>query len=58
MSHNNLTKIPPGIGYLQRLSKFNASDNQINELPEEIGDIFGKSMFIDYHYVSSFSFCY
>lgn len=42
VSHNSLTSLPYGIGYLQRLVKLNASENQIKELPVEIGDCFGK----------------
>lgn len=42
LSYNSLTELPLSIGYLQRLAKLNASENQIKELPAEIGDCFGK----------------
>ena len=42
ISYNCLTGLPFSVGYLQRLSKLNASDNEIKELPPEIGDCFGN----------------
>ena len=39
MSHNCLTSLPTGLGYLHRLTRLAASDNRLEGLPDEIGSM-------------------
>ena len=39
MSHNCLTALPAGLGYLHRLTRLVASDNRLAALPDEIGSM-------------------
>ena len=39
MSHNQLTCLPAGLGYLHRLTRLAASDNRLQGLPDEMGSM-------------------
>lgn len=42
LSNNNLTNLPPGLGYLVRLTDVNLSHNQLTELPPDIVNLRGN----------------
>lgn len=42
LSHNNLTLLPPGMGYLVRLTEIDLSHNKLTELPPDIVNLRGE----------------
>lgn len=44
LSHNKLTVLPPGMGYLVRLVELNLSHNELTELPPDIVNLRGRSL--------------
>lgn len=41
LSHNNITTLPVGIGFLVRLTEINVSHNSLTELPPDIVNLRG-----------------
>lgn len=54
LSHNKLTKLPPGMGYLVRLVEFNLSHNQLQELPPDIVNLRGKDLILNTYFTINF----
>lgn len=46
LSHNKLTSLPPGMGYLVRLVDLNLSYNELTELPPDIVNLRGRILFL------------
>lgn len=42
LSHNKLTSLPPGMGYLVRLVELNLAHNELQELPPDIVNLRGS----------------
>lgn len=42
LSHNKISVLPPGMGYLVRLVELNLSHNQLGELPPDIVNLRGR----------------
>lgn len=51
MSHNKITKLPPGMGYLVRLVELNLSHNKLTELPPDIVNLRGAVFIQLYMYL-------
>lgn len=47
LSHNSLTSLPTGMGYLVRLTELNISHNKLTELPPDIVSMRGN--YINYN---------
>lgn len=42
MSHNALTVLPPGVGFLTRLTHLLANNNHIGDVPPDVGNLRGQ----------------
>lgn len=48
ISNNQLTNLPPEIGYLTKVSRLNVSNNKFQSLPPELGCMDGELLFSIY----------